>query len=230
MRFFETIILTLALMACTTTSTRSAADVKPQSVPAGARVLVLSPDVELSMLLATGLQEPKAEWTRQGRENMAAEIDRVLTTRGHKTTSLDVTTAMDGRIGQVLRLHEAVAQSILSFHYGQMRLPTKGKDLDWTLGEGAKELGAKYEADYALFTYARGAYASGGRIALGVVAAVAGAGIVPMGQQQVFALIVDLRTGQVVWSNIATAGPQADMREAEGAQTLIQSILEKAPL
>jgi hypothetical protein len=53
---------------------------------------------------------------------------------------------------------------------------------------------------------------------------------VPLGQQQVFASLVDLRTGRVVWFNVAVAGPQADMRSQEGAQSLCRSLLKGVPL
>jgi uncharacterized 2Fe-2S/4Fe-4S cluster protein (DUF4445 family) len=53
---------------------------------------------------------------------------------------------------------------------------------------------------------------------------------VPLGSQQVFASLVDLRTGQVVWFNVATAGPNADMRSADGAAALTTAVLKGAPL
>lgn len=49
------------------------------------------------------------------------------------------------------------------------------------------------------------------------------------GGQSVFASLVDLRTGRVVWFNVANAGP-ADMRDPAGAQALTTSLLQGAPL
>jgi hypothetical protein len=66
---------------------------------------------------------------------------------------------------------------------------------------------------------------------VGVLGMFAGYGVnVPMGGQQVLTLLVDLKTGQVLWSQVASAGPGVDMREAQGAQTLIATILKEAPL
>lgn len=229
-------VLWFAVAACTTTSSRRAETAKPQTIAPGAKVLVIKPDVQLAMLLASGLSEPKADWSTAGADNLAAGIAAQLGQRGHSQAGalVDPATMSEGRVGQVLRLHDAVAQSILVFHHGVLTLPTKRNSYDWTLGEGARELAAASGADYALFTLARGSYASSGRTALAVVGAIgmfAGFGVnVPMGGQQVLSLLVDLKTGQVLWSQVANAGPGVDMREAQGAQALIATILKEAPL
>ncbi len=136
---------------------------------------------------------------------------------------------MGGRSGQLMRLHEAVGQSVVTYEYGPYRLPTKADGFQWTLGEGAQTLAEQYGADYALFTYGRGTYASGGRIATMVVLSVVGVSV-PLGSQQAFTSLVDLRTGQIIWFNMAVAGPQADMRNPEGADSLVASLLKDAPL
>jgi hypothetical protein len=230
-------LMCVAVAACTTTDSKRAEFAKPQTINPGAKVLVIKPDVELVMLLASGLEEPKADWSKAGADNLVAGIDAQLTQRGHSRAGavVDPATMTEGRVGQLLRLHDAVAQSILVFHHGGGRiLPTKRNSYDWTIGEGARELAAATGADYALFTLARGSYASGGRTAMAVVGVLgmfAGVGVnVPMGGQQVLTLLVDLKTGQVLWSQVASAGPGVDMREAQGAQTLIASILKEAPL
>jgi hypothetical protein len=91
-----------------------------------------------------------------------------------------------------------------------------------------------YEADYALYTLARGSYASSGRKAMavaGLVGAAFGFGVsVPLGGQQVYSQLIDLRTGQVVWAQVAGAAPGVDMREDPGATSLVQAILKDSPL
>lgn len=217
----------LLITACTTTDVRLAKGIG--SPPAGATILLVKPDVELSLLTAVGLSEPRADWTQQGTVNLESALERALASSNHKITPVDPEEAMGGRSGQLMRLHEAVGQSIVTYDYGPYRLPTKADGFEWTLGEGARTLAEQYGADYALFTYGRGTYASGGRIATMVVLSVVGVSV-PLGSQQAFTSLVDLRTGQVIWFNMAIAGPQADMRNVEGADSLVASLLTDAPL
>lgn len=223
------LLCALALAACTTTNVKQAEGVKPASIPAGARIVVMAPDVDLGLLLATGIVEPKAEWSTNAQKNLATALETQLTTKGHTPKAADPATAMEGRIGQVLRLHEAVGQSIIAFNYAGLALPTKKSAFDWTLGEGAQEIAKSYEADYAVFVFARGSYASAGRAALSVLGALAQVSI-PMGGQQAFVSLVDLKTGQIVWFNVSVAGTGTDMREAAGAASLVETMLKTVPL
>lgn len=220
----------LALSACTTTSVKTST--QTLSTPkAGARVLLVDPDVQLSILTVAGIPEPKADWTKSATDNLKAEIEGRMVADKHPVTRVNPDEAMDGRVGQLLRLHEAVGLSVILFNYSGFSLPTKPATgaFDWTLGEGAQALGQTYNSDYALFVYARGSYSSAGRKVAMIAAAALGVGITP-GSQQAFASLVDLKTGQIVWFNMATAGPDADMRSPEGTKTLVTALLKGAPL
>jgi len=217
----------LMLAACTTTNVRSAADL-PTAPPQNARVLIVQPDIELKLLTASGLLEPRADWTASAKVNMQAAVETVLKDKSHELTVLDPNTAMDGREGQVLRLNGAVGNSILAYGMIGAGLPSKS-GFDWTLGDGAQLLAVKYNSDYALFIYGRGSYSSGGRVAMMIGAAALGVSI-PMGSQQAFASLVELKTGKVVWFNQAIAGPTADMRSPEGAKLLTEALLKGLPL
>ena len=227
---FRTLMIAAACLlaaACTTTDTRLATGLgAPQG---GATVLLVKPDVQLALLTAAGLNEARADWTAQGTANLETALQSALAGSDYTIRAIDPDEAMGGRSGQLMRLHEAVGQSIAQFEYGPYPLPTKQDEFQWTLGEGASALAEAYDADYALFTYGHGTYASGGRIAAMMALSVVGVGI-PLGSQQAFTSLVDLRTGQVIWFNMAIAGPQADMRNPEGATSLVSSLLEDAPL
>lgn len=216
----------LALAACTTTNVKSATGLS--TPPQNAQVLVAQPDIELSILTASGLAEPRADWTISAKTNIQAAVEATLKGKSHKLTVLDPATEMEGREGQVLRLNGAVSDSI--FRYGLVGpgLPSK-TGFDWTLGEGTQLLAAKYGSDYALFVYGRGSYSSGGRVAMMIGAAIVGVSL-PMGSQQVYASLVELKTGKVIWFNYAIAGPDADMRTPGGATTLTASLLKDLPL
>ena len=127
-----------------------------------------------------------------------------------------------------MRLNGAVGQSILLFNYGAYSLPTHKGSFEWTLGDGAQQLGATYHADYALFINARGSYSSDARKMAFIGAAMLGVAL-PMGGQYVDASLVELKTGRIIWFNQALASPTADMRSPEGARSLVEELLKTAP-
>lgn len=221
------------LVACTTTQTRVTKTL-PERPAAGTAILVLKPDIELSLLTASGLQEPNSQWSREALANVQASLNSSLQGRQQRFVAFDPDTITSGRSNQILRLHDAVANSILSFNYGFVPLPTRpSSDFNWTLGPGAMELArvasTGSDAKYALITFGRGSYSSGGRWAMAIAGAALGASV-PMGGQQIYASLIELSTGKVVWFNVATAGPQDDMRKPEGAQGLITTLLKDVPL
>jgi hypothetical protein len=117
----------------------------------------------------------------------------------------------------------------MNLNYGFIQLPTKQGRFDWTLGEGAAALSKAYDADYALFTNGRGSYSSDGRKVAMVAMALVGQSL-PTGSQRVFASLVDLKTGKIVWFNVDDAGADSDMREPGGAKRLVSAVLKDAPL
>jgi hypothetical protein len=220
-------------VACTTTQTRVAKSL-PERPTAGTAILVLKPDIELSLLTASGLQEPNSQWSREALTNIQTSLNSALQGRQQRFVPLDPDGIVTGRSNQILRLHDAVANSILAFNYGIVSLPTrKSSDFNWTLGPGAMELAraaaTDTDAKYALITFGRGSYSSGGRWAMAIAGAALGASV-PMGGQQIYASLVELSTGKIVWFNVATAGPQDDMRKPEGAQGLITTLMKDVPL
>jgi hypothetical protein len=227
-RLFALAAACLMLAACTTTNVKSAAGL-PAAPPKEARILLVEPDVKLSIILASGLQEVRADWTATARANLQSAVEQSLKMRTHSYILFKPDENMDGQAGQLLRLNAAVGQSIMLHSYGPYPLPTKGKVFDWTLGEGATTLAGSGEADYALFVHGAGSYSSGGRVAVMVGAALLGVSL-PTGGQQVYASLVDLKSGKVVWFNVAMAAPGADMRDPEGAAALVESMLKDVPL
>jgi hypothetical protein len=226
-RWFALAALVL-LSACATATQRTfTGQFTPP--PAGSRVVVMTPDIQLSLLTAVGMQEPREDWSHAARDGVAGAVASHVTAKGHQQSSLDPSTAMEGRTGQVIRLHEVVGGSILLTNYFGWNLPTRRDNFEWTLGEGAQAIGAEHNADYALFITGRGSYASAGRVAAMVGFAMLGVGI-PLGGQQAYASLVDLRTGNVIWFNVVTAGPNEDMRDPEGARLLVERLMRGAPL
>jgi hypothetical protein len=205
------------------------------------KLLVLRPDVTVGSLTTGGMVEPRADWIDQARASITAAIKAQQGTRGGKVTFVERRNALPGvtpeELAEVERLNAAVDESIVVHKYLGDYLPTKrGKGLDWTVGQGAVELGRKTGYDYALFLHAEDQVASGGRIALGVLG-LAGCIVgfcapnIGGAQQLDYASLVDLKTGKVVWFNVVIASSQVpgisfgDIRTPAGAAQMVDRLL-----
>jgi hypothetical protein len=225
LRRFVATLAALSMLASCAVSNSTTYSGQFQPPPDNSRVVVMTPSVELHILTAAGLPEPREDWSVAGRDNLTSSIQTYVQGESHIPTMLDPATAMEGRVGQIIRLHDAVGFSLMQ----RAALPTQRDRFEWTLGEGTQELATAQNADYALFIGAYGTYASAGRVAMMIGLAALGVGV-PLGSQIVYASLVDLRTGNVIWFNIAVAAPNQDMREPDGARSLVQTLLKDAPL
>jgi hypothetical protein len=222
-------IVALTLTGCVQTAALKHAEKVPPSL-SGKRVLLMPPDIELSELTVGGLLEPKAEWTDLAQKHVGSALQKEMDKR---KTSLaqyqDQNPSKGDRYNQVIKLHEAVGNAILTHKYdiGLLALPTKKDKFDWGLGEGVNILREDFGADYGLFIFFRDSYASAGRKTMMVVMAVAGVGV-PLGRQQGFVSLVDLRTGDIVWFNHQVRGT-GDLREGEAALQSVQYLLADFP-
>jgi hypothetical protein len=241
MRRHALVLLTatsLALSGCV--QTRQFADVEFAPPQGDYSLIVMRPDVKVSLLTAGGLAEQRADWTEQARANLLRALTAQQATRGGKTliaeTRQSVTGVSADEIAELERLHAAVGSSIALHKYMGASLPTKRRQgIDWTLGEDAVKFGKATGMDYALFLYAEDSFASTGRVALQVLG-IAGCFIgfcapTSGGGQFAYASLVDLRTGEVAWFNVLQTQSQVpgvqfgDIRTPEGAAQMVERLL-----
>ena len=206
--------LLLLLNACAYTRHHMAAGIgEHAALGRGAAVLIVEPDIELTELLSSGLQQPRADWTTAARKNVNHALESALAAReariSHFRPSEDVDLAARQR--QIILLHRAVGRSILLHGYFGSGLASKGKRFDWTLGPGARKLDPA--ARYALFVLVRDSY---------------GSGISP-GEQFGFASLVDLNDGRLIWFNLLQA-QTGDLRDAAGTLESVARLLDGLPL
>ncbi len=242
--------LLCALLAALFAAGQASAQFRPQVATDAAgnllkvdgSIVLVEPDIELSLITAGGLQEPRKEWTEAARRLFPAQIHSQLAGRDVELKQdYDIPDELDptSQLGQILRLNQTVSISIFQYSMPGNVLATKkdqhGKArLDWSLGPGVATLREQTGADYALFTYVRDSYTSGGRAALRVFGLLLGAamgGVLDIGggSQVGVATLVDLRTGQVVWYNLL-AKQSGDLRDEAGARKTVQQLLLKLPL
>ena len=223
------IVVAITLTSCAQTTALKHTEKVPQSL-SGKRVLLMPSDIELSELTMGGMLEPKADWTDLAQKHVGSALQKEMDKR---KTSLaqyqDQNPSKGDRYNQVIKLHEAVGNAILTHKYGGqlLQLPTQKDKFDWSLGEGVNILREDFSADYGLFIFWRDSYASAGRKVIMVGMAALGVGI-PGGRQIGFVSLVDLRTGDIVWFNYQVRGT-GDLREGETALQSVQYLLEDFP-
>jgi len=190
-------------------------------------IVVMPLDVELAQLTAGGIPEPHAEWTEAALKHMRGALEAEARSRNVKLAYFDGErgSADDRQMSlDLVKLHRAVGGSVLVHQYLQGNaLPSKDGKFDWSLGPSVAAISRSYEADYALFLYVRDSYATAGRVAFIVVAALMGAGV-QGGSQVGFASVVDLKTGDIVWFNRLVRGT-GDLRTPEAAAETVKTLV-----
>lgn len=198
------------------------------ALPKGAKVIVMPADIELFELGAGGVLEPRADWTDSASKWFKAAF--VVRARLLGLDAIEATEKDAEALAEINYLHAAVARSIALHHFGlaNFRLPTKEGKLDWSLGESVSAIKQATGADYAIFSWMRDSYASGGHVAATV--ALAMFGIVRTGgpSQVGYASLVDLGTGQVLWFNRLARGT-GDLRDAHGVAETLDVLLTRFP-
>lgn len=196
-------------------------------------IVLMRPDMEVGELQAGGVVEPNADWTKAAREHLAKAMETA-----HKSRNIELKPIDEGQgdnaqvVADYEALHRAVADAIVTYKYYGAKLPTKKDQFDWTLGPGAQKLGEASGANYALFFYGRDNFASAGRKAMqvaGFLGCLVGVCVITGGGQHVYyASLVELSTGNVVWFNVLR-GSKGDVREADGAQGMVDAIMASMP-
>jgi hypothetical protein len=233
--------LLISISACTTTNNRRADNLKADAkIGVGKTVVMLEADVELSELLAGGVEEPRVAWTKAAQNNINEAIEQELQRRTIKLVPrVDAMNAGSGenkaKLKQLELLTQTVGFSIVRYQLSPYyALPTKKNGFDWGVGPNVKLLKTAYGADYAMVTLVRDSYASSGRKALSVLGIIAGAAVgvsvgSSTGQRFGYTLLLDLNSGKIVWANFM-ASQTGDLRNLNDAKKVVQTLLAGMPL
>ena len=203
----------------------SAPEATLQRITAIKRIVMIEPDVQLMELDAGGILEPRADWTKAAQSFIDKDLRAHFAKSGAELVNADRPTPRDI---QLVKLHAVVAKAILTHIYNRdARLRNKASPLDWTLGRGTNEMRDRYGADYALFIFVRDSYATANRQWVEVLGNLAGAHL-DIAQQEGFASLVDLRSGNIVWFNHLISA-YGDLRTEEPAQRTVDALIKDMP-
>lgn len=222
----KALLASLALVSGCVTSSNVQQITTLESAGGNPKIVMMPLDVRYYLLTASGVPEPNAEWTTSARENFTAAMKVYAASIGAELEFVGNDSLSDNEI-RYGALHSAVGSSLLKHHFGMMKLPSKNGLFDWSLGPEIAAIGNSHEARYALFVYYRDYQASGGRVALAILAAAAG-GAVVTGSEHGFASLVDLGTGDIVWFNVVNAGA-GELRDPDGAAAAVGALFKDFP-
>lgn len=204
--------------------------------PGTARIILMRPVIRVGEQSTGGMFEPNADWTRQSRENILAELRKYQSNLGNEIVDYEEGLAGDGGLAvQYEKLFGSLANSVIEYQFfAGNRLPTKKRknQFDWGLGREINNINKVNNGDYALFIWTRDEYGSTGRKMLQAASILVSAFGVPVavtsGVHQGYAGLIDLKTGDLVWLN-ADLQMGGDVRTPEGAQKRVRQLLEDFP-
>ncbi len=221
-----TILFAFLLSGCAATGAVKQVE-RLESVGENPRFLIVTPDVKYYLLPTGGVPQLHAEWTEAARENFVNSLLEFAGERNIEIVSMPPSGQLDETEIAYQNLYSAVGSTVLTHHYGTFKLSTKQGTFDWSLGPGVSAIGAKYDADYALFSFYRDYQATGGRVAFSIFAAMAGVGVLT-GVEVGYASLIDLRTGDIVWFNQILSGT-GELREPDKARAAVDGLFRNMP-
>lgn len=196
--------------------------------PMNASVLVMPPDVVISLLHAGDHEEPRADWSRQVRENLDQAIQGYMFEQGIEFVPYPAQEVADDHL-DVVRLANVTLDAI------ELALINEagGSDRLYSIGEGPLSTLTGLDADYLMVVMLHANLATGGRKAVAAMTSVLGELIDTKSAEFRIALF-DMRDGQLKWANLdpwalPNIGTLVDADEEEWSKA-INYIMSEMPL
>ncbi len=198
------------------------------------RIIVLPVSIEVKERSYGGVTEVVDAWSRQASRNIFKSLRR-FTKRTRRTKLVktpNFTRSEDARISEHIALYRQVVNTAgakTQTRNKQFTWNHKLKKYDYTIGPGLNFLRAKTSADTALFVYGVDIVSTGGRKAKATLNAIFGGGPSQFGYSYIHVGLVDLRTGNLLWSNKAYKSGSSDLRKSAAAEKLVKQVFKDYP-
>ncbi len=196
------------------------------------KILLVDPEVLVKELSVGGLPEKVDEWSNQAKTNINNALNNQINNR-HLFDKVDQPKDLPAEQVDAIEEHAALYQVVgfNALYFGKSQFDAwkhKQTEFDYTLGNGLTDLVDKTGADAALFIVGEDYISSGGRKAARVFAALFGV-ILPASPTFLSVGLVDLKTGNLLWMNYATAMDSKDLRKPEDVNAMIDDLFLTYP-
>jgi hypothetical protein len=184
------------LVSCATVTSNVYHSSSSMTPPLSSKVLIFPPDAIVNLKNAGGSSEPRADWSEQVQSDLTDALIGYMFENGIEAVPYGSNKLSDNHI-DVLRqatvMMDGVELSQRGGGIGSQRL--------YALSQNQLDKLEQFDADYLLIVALRSDVASGGRQAVAVLGALAGA-VVETSSAQFRAAVFDLRDGQLAWANV----------------------------
>ncbi len=192
-------------------------------------VLLLTPDITVNSLSAGDVKEEMPEWSEQARQIVIEAVKAEMASRGRKLKILDPKTRYRKTVNEVRDLHLAVMSSIYDhtiYQPGNLEVfPQRIEHFDYSVGSVEKLLKA-YRVDGMLIIRGEDNISTGGRKALGVVAALNPFSQGQMGGMTFLEITLTDARGDVLWYALKWNAGDYDLRDSEEAVRFVRDTFE----
>lgn len=226
------LFLAISLSACVANTRHKVHYTLVEEKKAAPKKIVLLPvDIRVKEMSAGGVVEEVEEWSKQGKQSVDSSI-RELSRSTNKFELVDLPEMSEEEkktLEEYVALYDVVAgNALMVTNFGGEAWQHKKKHFDYTLGEGLEFLRDRTGADSALILIGEDVVSSSGRKAAFILAAAVGVSI-PLGHSLMYAGIVDLKTGDVLWFDYTISVDGKDLRVAEDSKKLLEELLKNYP-
>ncbi len=208
----------LVLSGCTTTlhhATHPSFETDAAPMKSPRRVALLPVKVAIYEIGAGGSVEEVPQWSREGFRLVDGKVkDKLAMQSG---IQLVIAPELSEESRQLLEQHRALYEQVAANRLQIRNIPawkSKIEHPDDTVGSGMAPLKDALGADTVLFLSGYDYCASGGRVAAFIFAALFGA-VVPMGHSMVHVGLVDLETGNILWTDTVYSEDKSLKNEAD---------------
>jgi hypothetical protein len=202
----------------------------PDARPLPRKIVILPPEVIVRELSAGGVAEKVPEWTDQAGAALT-KAAKEFAGRQDGYVLVDMPTLSQDERDELeeysATLYSLALGSVLLSNYRSGAWNERRRKFDFSMGEGLPFLAEKSGAGAALFIIGEDLVSTPGRRALAVLGAALGAAV-GMGSSVVVGVVVDLKTGDLLWTNHTTSKVR-DLKDDKGAMSMIGGILDSYP-